>query len=214
MKQFDRIMALYQADFDATWADTAPVDAVRFVVLDCESTGLDPRRHRLVSIGAVAVSEAQIDLGDTFEALLRIRHNNEATLVHGITRDQSRDGLDEPEAMAALLAYLRDAVLVGHHVGYDLMMIDAALGRHFGLQLRNRHIDTAALMASLERRPAGSDQQPAPQWSLDALCERFGVLPYDRHTAPGDAFLTAQVFLRLLRLAVRQDRGTLESLMA
>lgn len=45
--------------------------------------------------------------------------------------------------------------------------------------------------------------------TLDALCDMFDVIPHDRHTASGDAFLTAQVFLRLLRLAARHGRTTL-----
>ena len=46
-------------------------------------------------------------------------------------------------------------------------------------------------------------------FTLDALGTMFGVIPHDRHTATGDAFITAQVFLRLLRLASRFDRATL-----
>ena len=49
-------------------------------------------------------------------------------------------------------------------------------------------------------------------FTLDALCEMFDVIPHDRHTASGDAFLTAQVLLRLLRLAARHGRTTLASI--
>jgi hypothetical protein len=44
---------------------------------------------------------------------------------------------------------------------------------------------------------------------LDALCGIFGIIPHDRHTAPGDAFLTAHAFLRLLKLAAKHQRTTL-----
>jgi DNA polymerase-3 subunit epsilon len=50
-------------------------------------------------------------------------------------------------------------------------------------------------------------------FSLDDLCEMFGVVPHDRHTAGGDAFITAQIFLRLLRAAKAVGRLTLESLL-
>ena len=49
-------------------------------------------------------------------------------------------------------------------------------------------------------------------FSLDHLCQRFGVVPHDRHTAAGDAFITAQVFQRLLRLARKAGRDTLGAL--
>jgi len=203
--------------FTQSWPDDAPIDAVRFVVLDCETTGLDPRHHRIVSIGAVGIRDGQIDLGDTYEALLRVRHNTAATLVHGITRTESRAGLSEPDALAGLLAYLDDGVIVGHHIRYDLAMIEAALARHGGAAgdtaLYNRRIDTADLTRRLAADGAFSKETAPSDLSLDGLCAHFNIVPYDRHTAPGDAFLTAQVLLRLLRIAARQGRSRLAALL-
>ena len=188
------------------------VAAVRFVCLDCEMTGLDPRKDRLVSIGAAAVAGGEIDLGDVFEALLKVEHNTSAVTVHGITRDHARRGMDEPDAVRALLAYLGDDVLVGHHVGADVGILDAAALHHFGRRLGNRTVDTMDLALFLERAGAFAGKEPLRDFELDSLCARFGIVPHDRHTAPGDAFLTAQVFQRLLRLAVRHGRSTLDLL--
>lgn len=205
-------LAAYQACFDQSWRDDAPLKQVRFVVLDCETTGLSARRHRIVSIGAIAVTRCEIDLGDGFEALLRVRFNTETTVVHGITRAETRTGMDESEAIARLLPYLRDGVIVGHHIGHDLAMINAALGRCSDLRLRNRHIDTGELVLLLRRDGALGEPAASTYPTLDRLCAMFDIVPYDRHTAPGDAFLTAQVFLRLLRLAARHGRDTLGGL--
>jgi DNA polymerase-3 subunit epsilon len=205
-------LSAYRACFRDTWSDEAPPEQVRFVVLDCETTGLNPEHDRIVSIGAVAVRGAQIVLGDGFEALLRVSHNTAATLVHGITRNEARAGMEERAALLDLLDYLRDGVVVGHHIRYDLAMLDAACRRQFDLELVNRRLDTLHLALHLEREGAFDGQAPLSGHSLDALCQRFQVVPYDRHTAPGDAFLTAQVFLRLLRRAQRCGRATLARL--
>jgi DNA polymerase III subunit epsilon len=202
----------YQARFASTWPGDASLRSVRFVVLDCETTGLDPRRDRIVSIGAVAVSEAQIILADAFEALLKVSYNTAATLVHGITREETLDALDEREALLGFLDYLRDGVIVGHHINHDLAMLDAACERQFCMHLKNRHLDTMGLTLHLQRDGAFAPEPPIAGFSLDALCERFGVVPYDRHTAAGDAFLTAQIFLRLLRRAEGCERATLDAL--
>jgi DNA polymerase-3 subunit epsilon len=202
----------YLAAFEDTWPDDAPPEEVRFVVLDCESSGLHPDRDRIVSIGAIDLFEGEILLGHGFEALLRVTHNTAATLVHGITRAEARHGQDEREAMLALLDYLRDGVIVGHHIGHDIAMLNAACRRHFDLSLRNRQLDTLGLTLHLERDGAFGDEEHLSSTSLDALCDRFGVVPYDRHTAPGDAFLTAQIFLRLLRYGRRFGRDTLARL--
>lgn len=204
----------YQAGFDRTWSETAPLEQIRFCVLDCETTGLDPQRHRIVSIGAVGVTEGEIDLSDTLEVLLRVRFNTAATLVHGITRNETRDALDEPDALAALLDYLGDGVIVGHHIGHDLSMIDAALARHDQGRLQNRHLDTGELMGPLLDQAAFGADAELEDYSLDGLCRFFGILPYDRHTAPGDAFLTAGILIRQLRAAQRSGCLSLGDLLS
>lgn len=202
-------LARYRAAGAGHWPDTTPLAPVRFVALDLETTGLNPRVDRIVTIGAVAVRDGDIVLADSFEALLKLVRNTEAVTVHGVTRDQSRLGIEEPDALAGLLDYLRDAVIVGHHIGHDLATIDAALERLWGATLANRSVDTMDLALNLEGDGAFAGRPPFREFTLDALCERFGVIPHDRHTASGDAFITAQVFLRLLRLAGRHGRGTL-----
>lgn len=202
-------LAEYRSRFDATWSDDQPLDRVRFVVLDSETTGLNPAVDRLVTIGAVAVLGGEIVLEDSFSALLQIDRNTEAVTVHGITRNQASHGVPEPQAIADFLGYLRDGVIVGHHIGHDIATFDAACQRHWDAKLLNRSLDTMDLTLHLEQAGAFAGRPPIRQFTLDALCTMFGVVPHDRHTAAGDAFITAQVFLRLVRLASRFGRGTL-----
>jgi DNA polymerase-3 subunit epsilon len=202
-------VARYRQAFQNTWADDTPLEQVRFVVLDSETTGLNPRVDRLVTIGAVAVRAGEILLDDSFDALLRLEQNTTAVTVHGITRDETRHGVEEPVALERFLDYVRDGVIVGHHIGHDIATFDAGYERLGHAPLRNRSLDTMDLTLHLERDGAFAGRPPIRAFTLDALCEMFGVIPHDRHTASGDAFITAQVFLRLLRLAARSGRTTL-----
>jgi len=206
------VLERYRASFDRTWRDDDPIDRVRFVVLDSETTGLNPRVDRLVTIGAVAVVGGEIMLDDSFSSLIQIERNTDAVTVHGVTRDETRRGVTEPEAVAQFLDYLRDGVIVGHHIGHDIATFDAACERHWGFALQNRSLDTMDLTLHLELSGAFAGRPPIRNFTLDALCTMFGVIPHDRHTATGDAFITAQVFLRLLRLAARHDRATLAAI--
>jgi DNA polymerase III subunit epsilon len=199
----------YRARFHTTWSSEDPVGGIRFVVLDSETTGLNPAVDRLVTIGAVAILDGDIVLDDAFSALLQVERNTEAVTVHGVTRDEARKGVPEPEALAAFLDYLGDGVIVGHHIGHDIATIDAACQRHWGARLMNRSLDTMDLTLHLERAGAFAGRPPIRRFTLDALCTMFDVIPHDRHTAIGDALITALVFLRLLRLAARCGRGTL-----
>jgi DNA polymerase-3 subunit epsilon len=189
-------------------ADT-PIDQVRFVVLDSETTSLDPRTAKIITIGAVGVAQGEIHLDDVFEALLRVSHNTSAVTVHGITRDESLQGLEEPEALQLFLDYVRDGVIVGHHIGHDVSTFNAGYQRHFGFEMENRSLDTMDLTLHLERDGAFAGQDQICNFSLDGLCSLFGVIPHDRHTAAGDAWITALIFLRLLRLAKKHGRTTL-----
>jgi DNA polymerase III subunit epsilon len=202
------------ASFAQTFSDETPAASVRFVVLDSETTGLDPRKDRLITIGAVAVIGGEILLDDVFDALLEVSYNTSAVTVHGVTRQESRlSGVTEPEALERFLAYLRDGVIVGHHIGHDVATLNAGYQRHWGFSLQNRSLDTMDLALNLERDGAFPGSGAFSDFSLDGLCSLFGVIPHDRHTASGDAFMTAQVFLRLLRLASRNGRSTLGKLM-
>ena len=110
----------YQDCFNNTWSDDSSIEDVRFVALDCETTGLNPRTDRIITIGTVAVYRSEILLGDSFEALLNVGSNTGAVTVHGVTRDESRQGMDEAEALRLFLDHLRDSVIVGHHIGHDI----------------------------------------------------------------------------------------------
>jgi DNA polymerase-3 subunit epsilon len=199
--------------FSQTWTEETPVEQVRFVLLDSETTGLDPRKDRLITIGAVAVQGGEIVLEDSFEALLKVDYNTSAVTVHGVTQEESQAGLDEPEALSQFLDYLKDGVIVGHHIGHDVATFNAGYERHWGFSMSNRSLDTMALALVLEADGAFAGYENFHNFSLDALCDRFGVIPHDRHTAPGDAFMTAQVFLRLLRLAAKVGRNKLGQLL-
>jgi DNA polymerase-3 subunit epsilon len=199
----------YRQWFNATWSDDTAIDNVRFVVLDTETTGLNPHTDRIITIGAVAVQNGDILLDDSFEALIKMTQNSSSVTVHGVTRDESRAGIDEPEALERFLEYLKDGVIVGHHIGHDIATFDEAYERHWGFRLFNRALDTMNLALHFDKAGAFSGRPPIKRFTLDALCDVFGVIPHDRHTASGDAFITAQVFLRLRRLALKHGRGDL-----
>ena len=195
-----------------SWPPETPIEQVRFVVLDSETTGLDPRKDRIVTIGAIAVLNHEILIEDSFEALLKVQYNSSAVTVHGVTRDESLAGLDEPEALDQFLRYLGNGIIVGHHIGHDVNTFNAGYERHFGFHMENASLDTMELALHLERDGAFAGRDAIQDFSLDALCALFNIIPHDRHTAPGDAFITALVFQRLLRLAVKHKRTTLARL--
>ena len=92
----------YNALFERSWTDDTSVDQVRFVVLDTETSGADARTAKLITIGAVAVVGGQIILSDALEEIIWTSYNSPSVTVHGITRDETRDGVEESEALQLL----------------------------------------------------------------------------------------------------------------
>ena len=76
-------------------------------MLDSETTGLNPRIDRLITIGAVAVQDGEIVLDDSFDALIKVDENTTAVTVHGVTRDESRARRRGARGAGAFLDYLR-----------------------------------------------------------------------------------------------------------
>ncbi len=183
-----------------------PVDRLRLIVLDAETTGFDIGSDRLLTLACVEVSSGQLRVSDFHAWLFHqpAARVNDAVAVHGILPSETAQGQPEKEALAEALPILSGAVLVGHHVGFDAGMLDHALRAHFGLGARNLLVDTARLaMAELEafRKTAYPNQRPP---SLDEVCSNLGLPMHDRHTASGDTFATAQVFLLLAARARRR----------
>ena len=180
----------------------------RFVVFDQETTGLNPERDQIISIGAVAVVDGDIALDDVFESVLRVTEASSAVVVHGITPDQSRRGEVEAVAIEAFLDYIGPAIVVGHHVGFDRAILRVA-AKKLGRDILNPALDTMRIAIALAERGV-LELKAEEGFDLDVLCQHFNIAPHDRHTSPGDAFLTAQVFVRLLRLCHRLKLDVME----
>ena len=164
----------------------------RFVVFDCETTGLDYKSDRILSIGAIAIQNDQIVVSDFMEVFLyQDIFKPESVPIHGILKEGDEEKITEYEAINYFLNYIKDATLVGHHIGFDIEMINLALHRLDAGKLKNQIMDTNVMYQKLKYLPV---EQHA---SLDELCDIFNIKKSDRHTASGDAFITALLFLKL-----------------
>ena len=182
----------------ADW-ERLPLEHAHFVVFDTETTGLAPLAgDEIVSLAGVKIVERGIVLGETFDRLVDPGRPipESSTRFHGITDEKVVGRPRIEEVLRDFHAFVGDAVLVGHNGAFDLRFVrlkEQGAGVHF----RGPVLDTLALSRYLH------DHTPAH--SLDAVARRVGVEVRDRHTALGDALITAQVLLKFLYLL--QERG-------
>jgi DNA polymerase-3 subunit epsilon len=167
---------------------------LREIVLDTETTGLDPADgHRVIEIGCVELVD-HFPTGRTFQTYLNPEREvpAEAERVHGITSAFLADKPHFAEIAAALLEFLGEAPLVIHNAGFDLKFINAELERTSQKPIpASRAIDTIEI---------AKNKIPGARYSLDELCKRFGIdlTAREKHGALLDAELTAQVYLELI----------------
>lgn len=167
---------------------------MREIVLDTETTGLDPETgDRLVEIGAVELFN-HMPTGQTFHEYLNPQRamSAEAFAVHGLGDDFLRDKPLFSMVVDDFIAFLGDARLVIHNASFDMKFINAELGWAGRPAIPfDRAVDT--LMIARQKFPGS----PA---SLDALCRRFGIDNSGRtlHGALLDSEILAEVYLELI----------------
>jgi DNA polymerase-3 subunit epsilon len=171
-----------------------PEQDVREIVLDTETTGLDPLQgHRLVEIGCVELVN-RIPSGQTFHAYLYPERSMpaEAFDIHGLSDEFLKDKPLFAEVIDDLLAFFGDAPLVIHNAIFDIGFLNAELER-LGRPLigRERMIDTLSIA---RRKHAGASNR------LDDLCARYAIDASRRakHGALLDAELLAEVYVELI----------------
>ena len=168
------------------------VENTRFVVFDTETTGFDTLKDRILSIGAVSIFNKIINVSDSIEVYLKQeKFKAETVEIHGILKEGNLLKINENEAIEQFINYLGNAVLVAHHAAFDIEMINNALKRLNLPKLKNKCIDTGILYKKLEGKKES-------HFSLDVLCAQFNIPKHDRHTASGDAFITALLFLKII----------------
>ncbi|WPR70070.1 3'-5' exonuclease [Flavobacterium sp. NG2] len=166
---------------------------IRFVSLDTETTGFDFENDRILCIGAVAIKNNKILVSDSFEVYIKQEvFNKETVKIHGIRREGKEVKVSEEEAMIQFLDYLGDAVIVAHHTKFDMTMINKALRRAGGGTVRSKQLDTNYI-----HKKIATEDRFKKTYSLDELCDIYNVKKHDRHTALGDALITAYLFLKL-----------------
>jgi DNA polymerase-3 subunit epsilon len=176
--------------------------------LDTETTGLDPAKDHILSFGAVKINEQKIQISTSVEWYLKSsKKGKDAIPIHGLMGNEKEVSLENFSVQ--LLHYLNSNILVGHHLGFDLEMLQKALSPVGLERVTNPCIDTASLAIRIDYGlMVDRNRINFKEYTLDSLCQRFNIKTHDRHTAGGDAFLTASLFLKLLKLASKKGINT------
>lgn len=183
---------------------------MRQIVLDTETTGLDPQSgHRIIEIGCVELENRRLTGNNLHLYINPERDIDEGALqVHGITVEFLADKPTFAQVAEQFMSFVRGAELVIHNAPFDIGFLDhelTRLGEHWG--------KVADVCGVLDTLKLARDLHPGQKNSLDALCRRYDVDNGHRelHGALLDAEILADVYLAMTggqtRLSLGSERG-------
>jgi DNA polymerase-3 subunit epsilon len=191
-------------------ARRTPWREARYLVVDLELSGLDPRTDEIISFGAVPIDSGLIAAGRSVYGLARpTRPVPEASVViHGIRTVDLEEAPSLDESVVRLIEAMTGRVLVAHSAEVERAFLSIALRRQ-GVRLRGPVLDTAALGRLFMIERGG----PVPRFvQLGRLVEALGLPQHRPHHALGDALTTAQAFLAVASHLDEHGRETVGSL--
>lgn len=162
----------------------------RYVILNTETTGLNPRKDVILSFGALAVVNDIIRIGDNFEVvILQYKYLHDNGLSNEFLIESKLQKLAEPQAIEALVDYIGNAVLVGHRIHFDIEMINEALEKMECGKLKNEALDVEIMHQKL--------LDATKSVTLDDLIKHYKLPQAERNSASDDAYSIALLFLKL-----------------
>jgi DNA polymerase-3 subunit epsilon/CBS domain-containing protein len=176
----------------AAVTNATPLISLDAVVIDTETTGLDPRKARLIEIAAVRIASGRIESARSFRRLVNPGEAipRETTAIHGIDAAAVADAPSFPQVWPEFSAFIGPSVVIGHTIGFDLAVLQRECERAGLHWQRPRTLDTQHLAQVVEPRLGG--------YSLEQLSQWLGVEVVNRHSALGDALTTARIFEALV----------------
>lgn len=168
---------------------------MRQIVLDTETTGIDPREgHRIIEIGCVEVVDRKLT-GNHFHVYINPQREieQEAIEVHGITNEFLTDKPLFKDVASEFIAFIRGAQLVIHNAPFDVGFMD----HEFAKVASTSTLKTRDICSVLDTLAVAKRTHPGQKNNLDALCRRYGIDNSHRelHGALLDAEILADVYL-------------------
>lgn len=188
-----------------------PIQALSFLALDFETTGLDANSEAILSVGYTVIEDMRVKLGLSDHHVVRINREipPESIVIHGITDDRMNDGQHLHTVMDELLAAMAGRVVLVHYDAVEKNFLQAYCQRQYGFTIPMMMLDTLAIEQRYRQKHglgAGSNQL-----RLFNLRTHYGLPRYKAHNAMTDAIATAELFLAQLS---RRAQPRLKDLMS
>lgn len=188
--------------FDDTKHQGAEADT--YICFDCETTGLNPKKDKILTLSAIKIQGNQILASQALN--LWIEHatsiNPESITVHQIRntdlQEHSDESLEERKAIEQFLYFIQGYPLVGYYLEFDVAMVNQVIKPWLGITLPNRQIEVSELYYEARLKVLKRSMvQPVINLKFDVILNKLEIPNLGQHDAFSDALMTSLIFLKL-----------------
>lgn len=171
--------------------------ADQWVAIDCEMTGLNPKKNHLLSVAAIHINGNTIDTGSGMHLVCKppVMPDRDTIVIHGLRTADVEHGMSYDEMLALLLPFIDNRPIVGFCPQIDTGFLNPLVKRYMGTTLPNKVIDVRHLYS---RRMSGQTQGLSNQSQhLTSILAHYDIPELGTHDAYNDAVMTAMAFLHV-----------------
>jgi DNA polymerase-3 subunit epsilon len=178
--------------------DEPPHD--EYICLDCETTGLNPKKDEILSIGAVIIKENKILMRKTLNIFVKPSKNvtEESIKIHHIRPIDLENAIDPKDAIMELLEFMGNRPIVGYYIKFDIAIISKYTKQYIGISLPNRQVEVSSMYFKTKKR--NSDYEFV-DLKFDTIMKELDIPELGKHDALNDAIMTSMIFLKLRDIA-------------
>jgi len=167
-----------------------------YVCLDCETTGLSPRKDEILSIGAVHIKDNKVIMRETFNIFVKPSKNisAESIKIHRIRPVDLENAVSAKEAILKILDFIGSRPIVGYYIKFDIAMISKYTKKYIGIKLPNESIEVSSMFFKSKKK---TSEYEFIDLKFDSIMKDLDIPVLGKHDALNDAIMTSMMFLKL-----------------
>ncbi|QBF15485.1 DNA polymerase III, epsilon subunit [Aliarcobacter thereius LMG 24486] len=164
--------------------------------MDCETSGLNPKKDEILSIGAVIIKGNKVLARNTFSIYIKPSKsiNIESIKIHHLREIDLKNALDADEAIYKLLNFIGSRPIVGYYIDFDISIISRYTKKLIGISLPNKKFEVSSIYYDSKKT---IDNYGFIDLKFDTIMKNLNIPTLGKHDALNDAIMTAMIFLKL-----------------
>ena len=177
--------------------DEPPKD--EYICLDCETTGLNPNKDEILSIGAVLIKDNKVLMRKTLNIFVKPskKVTAESIKIHHIRPIDLENAVRPKIAILELLEFIGNRPIVGYYIKFDIAMISKYTKKYIGIKLPNETIEVSSMYYKTRKK---SSEYEFIDLKFDTIMQELDIPELGKHDALNDAIMTSMMFLKLKKL--------------